>query len=387
MNILYIGFPARGHTNGVMGLLQKLNINNRVTCISSTSYAKDYLSNNLEFIPLEFLDTKVNMVDFTRDYFLGFEFLIDNLDTALKELENKVSYSDYDIIIHDSLALYGAVFAKKYKIPACSAITNYAFFKENIHYTFILQDFFKHQLRRFPKALMVQIKYFLLAKKYSLSSYNIINMLLLQGDLNFIFLPEKFYPIKNKNKLIFLNNNLRYQEHNFIGESQRDTIFISLGTVLPNDKLLRNLFHLFNNTLHKVLLLTQNDKLTEELKGYNSKNIEILTSCNQLEVLKRSKIAIYHGGSNTASECLVNGIYHILFPQQVEQRHNAMNLEKLGLAYIPRENKVESIMPVIDNLEKNKAIMKNLKFMKELANKGIDIGEIETQLNFLCNNK
>jgi UDP:flavonoid glycosyltransferase YjiC (YdhE family) len=135
--------------------------------------------------------------------------------------------------------------------------------------------------------------------------------------------------------------------------------------------------------LHKVIILTQNYKLTEELKEYNSKNIEILTSCNQLEILRNTKIAIYHGGSNTVSECLVNGIYHILFPQQVEQRHNAMKLEELGLAHIARENKVESIMPLIDNFEKNIELIKKLQFVKELVNKEIDIREVEEKIKRL----
>jgi len=124
-------------------------------------------------------------------------------------------------------------------------------------------------------------------------------------------------------------------------------------------------------------------------------NIAVMNWAPQLEILKKARLMITHGGLGTIKECIYFGVPMIVFPMSREQPLNAARVVYHGLGIRGDIHKinVEQMRDLISKAMRNEdsyhrvEVMKNMFRESEASGKGVKIIEnivhlIRTQYNF-----
>jgi MGT family glycosyltransferase len=115
---------------------------------------------------------------------------------------------------------------------------------------------------------------------------------------------------------------------------------VSLGTVhnLKQD-FYRQCFKAFAELPCHVVMSVGKDTDIAAL-GPIPVNFTVRNRVPQLEVLKRTRVFVSHGGMNSINESLYFGVPLVMVPQQVEQGFNARRVEKLGAGRLLKSEKI-----------------------------------------------
>jgi len=107
-------------------------------------------------------------------------------------------------------------------------------------------------------------------------------------------------------------------------------IFISLGTIF-NDRpeFYRACIEAYTDAPMRVLIAV-GSKLDRAALGTIPENIQLHGYVPQLEVLRKAALFLSHGGMNSVSEALANGVPLLIFPQHGDQHLVAAQVERLG---------------------------------------------------------
>jgi len=95
------------------------------------------------------------------------------------------------------------------------------------------------------------------------------------------------------------------------------------------------------------------DALSPELFGQVPSNVLLVPYAPQAELLRRASLCIFHGGLNTALDCLENGVPMVVIPIASEQPGIAMRIARLGagsvvpLAEVNAENVGAAVQQVL----------------------------------------
>ena len=97
-------------------------------------------------------------------------------------------------------------------------------------------------------------------------------------------------------------------------------------------------------------------------------NALLVNEVPQLEILKRSSLAITHGGFNTVKECIFFGVPMLVFPVRGDQLGNAARVafHRLGLAANIETASVESISSLMDKMERDTEVRTRVGAMREV---------------------
>jgi MGT family glycosyltransferase len=97
-----------------------------------------------------------------------------------------------------------------------------------------------------------------------------------------------------------------------------DMVYISLGTLFNTDlSFYRNCFEAFGGQDVQVIL-SIGTKVSRESLGVVPINFVVAAQVPQLTVLQRAKAFVTHGGMNSTSESLLNGVPMVVVPQMGE---------------------------------------------------------------------
>jgi MGT family glycosyltransferase len=123
----------------------------------------------------------------------------------------------------------------------------------------------------------------------------------------------------------------------------RTLIYISLGTV-RTDRLdfFRACLSAFQNIEYLVVMSVGRNIDIKELGPLPSNFLVYNFVPWQLEILKKAKLFITHGGVNSVSEGLFFGVPLLFFPQTLEQNFNARLAEDVGAGKILKESELEA---------------------------------------------
>ena len=79
-------------------------------------------------------------------------------------------------------------------------------------------------------------------------------------------------------------------------------------------------------------------------------HIHVVKYAPQLEVLQRASVFISHGGMNSTTEALCNGVPLLLFPQSADQPVIAGRIEELKVGHLLRERTPAQIRKAVDGV-------------------------------------
>ncbi len=396
LHLLFLGIPSRGHTFPTLRLINALIQEGcRVTYFNTKAFKKnietsgaffvDYNSHSLSniSIPITSMEPHDVTIELQKIFFTSTLEIMPIIDFFHQK-------NSYDAVIYDQMALWGQLFAEKYKLLSFCSNTMFLFNKNDI-------------INQIPKFLDgINHEYYVkLGKLNSIfpqldSCRDVLDIqTATKSDYIITYYPEDLHttPVGfNKNKIIYLGNRFNSQyfpsAENF---STTSTIYISFGTVFNENLDLFKLFiDVFGKTKHKVIISTGfNEFIYKIIKKINIfNNIKIYKFANQLDILSRCSLFITHVGFNGMYESLYFSVPMLMIPHVPEQCFNAQKIQELYAGFLLKEKDTscDSLTNALKDVEKNWRSFKSVLVKKrESFLKSNDNIMAARQIISLCN--
>ena len=291
------------------------------------------------------------------------------LSEVLKETQK------FDCLIYNSVLSVGKNIAEKLNIEkTISFYTTFAFskdmvnmFAKNTNASNNNVDFRK-MLASFEEATQD------INKKYDIKVKNMIEtMINSEADLNLVFTSKYYQPFAQEfdDKFIFVGPSLteRTEQIDFKLEKDKDKklIYISLGTIdNQNLDFYKNCFEALGSRDDIMVVMSIGNRINIEDLGTIPKNFKVFNYVPQLKLLKKVNLFITHGGMNSSSEGLYNGVPLIVVPQFGDQPLVARRVAELG-AGIPLIGSAtpKDIENAVNQILSNKSFKENAEKIGE----------------------
>ena len=123
----------------------------------------------------------------------------------------------------------------------------------------------------------------------------------------------------------------------WLGRTGRPLVYLTMGTVVANDRLLAPVVSGLAGLDVDVLVALGNAPGTE--LGPLPRNVHVEAFVDQSAVLRHADLAVHHGGSGTMLGALFHGVPQLVLPQGADQFINAdaVHAAGLGLTLAPDE--------------------------------------------------
>lgn len=160
----------------------------------------------------------------------------------------------------------------------------------------------------------------------------------------------------------FQNNN-----EQLVKDDGRPVMLISLGTAFNAwSEFYSMCIDAFRDTKWQVIMSVGAAIDPESFEDIPD-NFSIRQSVPQLEILKKAKLFITHGGMNSTMEALNEGVPLVVIPQMPEQEMTARRVEELGLGrhLQPEATTVQRLQEAVSQVDDNTELLNRVKDMQE----------------------
>jgi MGT family glycosyltransferase len=175
-----------------------------------------------------------------------------------------------------------------------------------------------------------------LRREHGVKGTSILGLMFGSSDLNIVYTSRHFQPCAETfdDRFLFIGPSIgsRAETAGFPwdGASQKDVIYVSLGTLFNADPAFyRNCFEAFGRENVRVVM-SIGTTIAEASLGSRPANFVVKPWVPQLDVLRHASVFVSHGGMNSVSESLYNGVPLIVVPQMGEQELVGRQVERLG---------------------------------------------------------
>ncbi|MGS2617679.1 macrolide family glycosyltransferase [Micromonospora sp. LZ34] len=261
-----------------------------------------------------------------------------------------------ELIVHDSLCLWGPVAARELGVPAASSFTTFAF---NRHVPSPTRG--SWELLAAAAALPRHTGRYLksrweLRRRYDTRAVPLIDLANIRQPLNLVYTSRAFHPgadnFDQSYRFVGPSVGARPADSSFPVDQLRDPVlYASLGTVFKAEpRLLRGFADALAPLAGTVIVSTgQTDPAA---LGPLPANVIAKRSVPQPEVLARAALFITHGGVNSVNEALYAGVPMLVVPQGADQRLVASRLVELdaGLSIRTEDVDVEAVRALAQRL-------------------------------------
>ncbi len=332
--IVFFCIPAHGHTNPTLGVVKELVSRGHEVWYYSYNIMREKMeSGGATFISCDDYDMeqKLNAKDATsvgKDLAFSTKILVDTTLALDDKVCKEMAELKPDLIVADSMALWGKAVALKLGIPFVSSTTTFAF---NQHSAKVMKqgigDLFK-MIFSIPKTSK-QIK------RLQSKGYPVKNILdIIGNDDNthtIVYTSPEFQPCSEtfSEKFAFVGPSIRSATEE-IEKNRNKLIYISMGTV-NNDMMpfYKACISALRDTDYQVIMSVGNLVSTRDF-GDLPKNISVYSHVDQIAVLKKADVFVSHCGMNSVSESLYFEVPLVMLPQTQEQKGVAERVLGLG---------------------------------------------------------
>ncbi|MDW5323999.1 macrolide family glycosyltransferase [Plantactinospora sp. KLBMP9567] len=239
-----------------------------------------------------------------------------------------------DLIVHDSLCLWGPVAARELDVPAASSFTTFAF---NRHVPSPTHG--SWELLAAAAALPRQAGGYLksrweLRRRYDTREVPLVDLANIRQPLNLVYTSRAFHPevdsFDYSYRFVGPSIGARPVDSSFPVERLLDPVlYASLGTVFGAD---RRLLRSFADALAPLggTVIVSTGPTDPAALGPLPANVIAHRSVPQPEVLSRAALFVTHGGVNSVNEALYAGVPMLVVPQGADQSLVASRVVELG---------------------------------------------------------
>lgn len=351
MKILFINLPYFGHVVPTIGLVQELiKLGCQVTYMLPFDWEEKISESGAEF------------AGYQNHPKLSIQ--IQNAYGAAEKL-----IDDYDLIIYEQFFFLGKHLAEKYHKSVVriftAPVTNEKLMREYIDAGGAL-GIFRHKWigRMWTKEA---------AKGISLKTDCWLDEIVKNPPkLNLVYTLEEYQPYAEefpKEQYRFLGASVyeRKEEKFELVKQGRPVVYISLGTIVKGAKsFFKKCINAFKGEDVTVIMsVGKNFKI--HCLGEIPENFFVYQTVPQLSVLEQADVFVSHGGMNSVSEALMQGVPMVVIPFMADQPTNARRITELGLGVrmdyrtLSSETLRETVMWVM----REKTITENMNHMQK----------------------
>ena len=367
--IVFFCIPAHGHTNPTLGVVKELVSRGHQVWYYSYNIMREKIeSAGATFISCDDYDMeqKLSAKDSTRvgkDLVFSTKILVDTTLALDDKVCKEMAELKPDLIVADSMALWGKAVALKLGIPFVSSTTTFAF---NQHSAKIM----KQGLGDLLKMLFAMPKTSKQVKRLKDKGYPVNSILDIIGNDNnthtIVYTSPEFQPCSEtfSEKYAFVGPSIRPASEKV--EKRKDKlIYISMGTV-NNDMMsfYKSCISALTNTDYQVIMSVGNLVSIEDF-GELPENISVYSHVDQIAVLEKADVFVSHCGMNSVSESLYFEVPLVMLPQTSEQKGVAERVSQLGAGIKLDKSDGASVLSAINKILSVDTYKQNAKKIAE----------------------
>lgn len=336
---LFLMMPAHGHVNPTIGLVNALlKKGDKITYICGEEFKNKFKDMDIKFIGFNnILNSEQSVTDIMLNMLeLHLEINKLELELALKE------QGEFDYVVVDPFIVPGEKLLKKFNIKkVITTTTTFALNKK------VLWDMYKYMDGQNTKILQeveknfknIKTKFNEVGRKFGIKfpSSPIEILAGMDSDLKIVFTSKYYQPYSENFDDTFkfvgpsIFNRHELENFNIENMNNKKVVFISLGTIANNNKKFYNdCFEALGSRKDLNVIMSIGNKVSITEFEKIPSNFRVYNYVPQLEVLKQVDLFITHGGMNSSSEALYNGVPLIVVPQFADQPLVARRITELG---------------------------------------------------------
>jgi MGT family glycosyltransferase len=338
--IVYLAPPAYGHVNPGLPVVQELTQRGeQVICYNTQEFRSPIERTGAAFRPYPTSDissTEISRVLQGGNLANVTALIMHSTGQLVPFVLDELARETPDLIIFDSIALWGKMAATQLRLRAAAFISHLVMDEKHMK-TLDLLRMLRQYLPQVPGILRTRRR---LIQQYG-KTYPLTRPLFPMRDrLNIVFTTRDLQPetpiIDETFRFVgpSINPQIRSEDFPFDALRRRPVVYISLGTV-------HSIQPEFFNTCFKAFadfqaqfIVSVGRHINMDALGSIPANFIVRPSVPQLEVLQHTDVFITHGGINSVHEGLYYGVPLILIPHQFEQLLNARCVATHGAGMI-----------------------------------------------------
>jgi MGT family glycosyltransferase len=324
--IAYVGLPAHGHTNPTLPVMKALvRRGHEVLYYNAEAFRAKLEPTGVDFRPLpEPMPTEREVSEAMQELIDASVMLAGISPRLTRYMIEEFGREKPDLVIYDSVAMWGYIAARVHGIPQACSIT-----------TFVLEGSVGAvglgNMARFVWSTLPHVAKLAKWKQSMAREFGKTNAggITEYADMNLVFTSKEFHP-----KNTFVDERFRFvgpsidattRDGSFPFEQLRDgtKVYISLGTITNLDvAFYKAVFSAFAEYPAQFILSVGKNTDVAAL-GETPDNFIVRQYVPQLDILQRVDTFITHGGMNSIHEGLYYGVPEVVVPHQFEQMLNA----------------------------------------------------------------
>lgn len=323
--IAYVGLPAHGHTNPTLPVMKELvRRGHDVLYYNAESFRAKVTPTGVDFRPLpEPMPTEREVSEALHE-FINAALIISRMSPHLtRYLIAEFDREQPDLVIYDSVAMWGYIAARTNHVPNICFIT-----------TFVLDGsqgaIGLGTMVRFLWSILPQAPKLLRWRRSMAQEFGKENSggITEYADTNIVFTSREFHPQNSfiDERFYFvgpsIEPSIRDGKFPFEQLHKGQKIYVSLGTVNNLDvTFYREVYTAFADYPAQFILSVGKHTQISQI-GTAPDNFIIRNFVPQLDILQRVDAFITHGGMNSVHEGLYYSVPEVVVPQQFEQLLN-----------------------------------------------------------------
>lgn len=342
MKIAFLNVPGHGHVNPTLALVTELvRRGHQVVYYNNTEFAPQIGQSGAEFRPYpDPQPTAAALAEKATSLPQVSVWVLEQSQRLLPWLLEELRHEPPDLIVFDSICLWGMQAAHLLGIPSVASITT--FVAEGVKGMITLRDglaLVGQALTALPGIIGKRRQ---LARTYGPEVFPQPQIFPAISSTNLVYTSREFQPETD-----FIDDSFH-----FVGpsidtavrepaafpwdqlEDSRPLIYLSLGTIYHNKA---DFYRMAFATLadHPGQFILSAGRMTDlTALGPVPDNFIVRHFVPQLELLPRVDAFITHGGMNSINEGLYFGVPLVVVPQQMEQAMNARQAARVGAAVV-----------------------------------------------------
>ena len=340
--LVFFGVPAHGHVNPTLPVVAELaRRGHQILYCNAPSF--DQVISRSGAALVAYPDSSASEADFAQRAINLAGVSVYLLQETLRLLPftlDLLRREQPDVVLFDSLALWGMQATRLHPVPSVASITTLV--QEGVPGIVHWRDY-PHLIRQaLPHLPALQRLRKQLVKAYGARIFPRQAIFPCTGDTNLVYTSREFQP-----DTPFIDDTFHFVGPSILEASRAETefpwealvpgrkkIYISLGTVYTgNTRFYRSVIDGLAGHPAQVILSIGRQTALQEL-GSVPDNFIVRPHVPQLKLLQHVDVFVTHGGMNSVNEGLNYGVPLVVVPQQLEQALNGRQVARQGAGVI-----------------------------------------------------